>query len=114
MAKHNSREEYNAYMRVYMLRKYHARRAEAISYLGGQCDDCGTIDELEIDHISWREKSIPLNKLWSVSKKRFWSELDKCHLLCKRCHIEKTKQDHYEQRLEHGWANQYGSGPMGL
>lgn len=44
-------------MRDYMLRRYHARRAESYAILGGKCVVCGTSDDLQID--------------WSVSRERY-------------------------------------------
>lgn len=102
-----TREEYNAYQRQYQLERYHRRRAEAIELLGGRCVICGTTENLEIDHIDWREKGFNLNRLWSVAIHRFLEELSKCQLLCDSHHKEKTSVDIFEQRgLTHGkwWA----------
>ena len=66
---------------------------EAHDILGNICVDCGTKESLEIDHKDWRDKSIKLNRLWSISKPRFLAELSKCTLRCNRCHIEKSKKD---------------------
>jgi 5-methylcytosine-specific restriction endonuclease McrA len=107
-------EEYNEYMRTYMLNRYHERRAEAFRKLGGSCVLCGATSDLEVDHREWREKSFSIAKLWSVSRKRFEEELKKCQLLCKDCHAAKTRMDLREIRREKGWANQYGSGAMPL
>lgn len=89
----------NAYMADYMLTRYHARRAEAIEKLGGHCVECFSVDDLQIDHINPKDKSFSVSRLWSVSKARFEKELAKCQLLCKPCHIEKTRN---EQSVEHG------------
>lgn len=43
-----SKEEYNAYMRKYMLERYYRRKAEAIIALGGKCVKCGSTDNLEL------------------------------------------------------------------
>jgi hypothetical protein len=93
------REEYNAYMRTYLLARYYQRRSEAIETLGGRCSVCGSTEELEIDHIDPSLKSFDISKLWSVSKKRFLAELEKCQALCKLHHIEKTRR---EQSVDHG------------
>jgi hypothetical protein len=82
--------KYNAYMKVYMLKRYHARRKIAIKYLGGKCIDCGSKKELEFDHIEPKEKSFSIAKLWSVKEEEFWKEINKCNLRCKNCHIIKT------------------------
>jgi 5-methylcytosine-specific restriction endonuclease McrA len=85
-----TREQYNEYMRVYMLNRYHERRAEALEKLGGACAICGSKVSLEIDHIDPKTKSFDVGKLWSVSKARYLSELEKCQLLCKVHHLRKS------------------------
>ena len=105
-------DAYNSYMREYMLARYHTRRAEATRILGGVCAECGVAEELEFDHRNWRDKSFPISKLWSVAYERFLAELEKCQLLCKEHHKEKTRRDMREIKAEKGWANQYGSGPV--
>ena len=47
MSKRN-REEYNAYMRDYMLRRYHQRREAALIQLGARCVRCGSTEKLEM------------------------------------------------------------------
>lgn len=93
-------DRYRAYMREYMIKRYHLRRAEAIRLLGGKCANCNSESELEIDHINWRDKSIEVDRLCSVSYERFVAELKKCQVLCNECHIEKSRSDISEIRLE--------------
>lgn len=87
------------YMADYMLRRYHARRAEAVARLGGKCRNCGTTEHLEIDHIDPATKSFDLGTLWSVAKARYDAELEKCQLLCHGCHAAKSAS---EQSVGHG------------
>lgn len=88
------KEEYNAYMKEYMLKRYHSRREEAFKFLGGVCKKCGDIPiEYEFDHIDPNSKSFPISVMWSISKERFQNELVKCQILCKKCHAEKTLID---------------------
>jgi 5-methylcytosine-specific restriction endonuclease McrA len=103
------REAYNAYMRKYMLRRYHERRRYAIKLLGGKCAKCGSRSKLEIDHIEPKKKSFSIGKLWSVSKKRFEAELRKCQLLCERHHSDKTLADKGQARARgmHGTLSSY-------
>lgn len=82
---------YNSYMRDYMLRRYHARRELMFERLGRACISCGSTDELEADHIDASTKSFPVAKLWSVSLVRFIEEIDKCQILCRPCHITKSR-----------------------
>lgn len=55
----------------------------------GPCSMCGSSDNLEVDHID------PLTKIshriWSWSEERRLQELKKCQVLCRSCHLEKTK-----------------------
>ena len=88
-------------MAKYMQKRYHLRRAEAFEYLGDCCVVCGTKDQLEIDHINPEKKEISLCKLWSIAKVRFLEELDKCQLLCKQHHLEKSRT---EGSLNKSWV----------
>ncbi|KKK64667.1 hypothetical protein LCGC14_2981900, partial [marine sediment metagenome] len=87
------KDEYNAYMRKYMLRRYHQRRGEAIQRLGGKCNLCSSDKGLQLDHIDWRAKSFSVGKMWSVSKARYLAELKKCQVLCFACNAVKTASD---------------------
>ena len=74
-------------------REYYAkRRAEYINMLGGKCIACNTVVLLEFDHIDSATKSFAIGKLMSVSKQKALEEIKKCQLLCKPCHIIKTKE----------------------
>ncbi len=98
-----TREEYNAYQRVYQLERYHRRRREAIEFLGGRCVICGTTEDLEIDHIDYMEKKFNIAKLWSISYVRFMEEISKCQLLCVEHHKHKSSRESIERRgLTHG------------
>lgn len=94
-----TREEYNAYMRQYLIARYYRRKAEAEVVLGGACARCGGAEDLQFDHKDPASKSFTIAKLWSVSEGRFWTEITKCQLLCAPCHKEKTRS---EQSVEHG------------
>lgn len=85
------KDEYNAYARDYQKARYYRRRSEAILSLGGKCVTCGQTEDLEFDHIN------PLDKTYNVariltggSEQKVQAELQKCQLLCKKCHDEKT------------------------
>ena len=86
-------------MRTYMLARYHQRRAAAIAKLGGKCVKCGTVEQLEFDHIDPKTKSFGIGKMWSLSNDKLQKELEKCQLLCKPCHKEKSDR---ELELSHG------------
>jgi len=88
-------KEYNA-------RYYQKRKKKIIDFLGGRCAECGSIDNLEVDHVDWRKKSFDVLREWST--KRTWDiiqkELEKCQLLCSEHHQIKTKQDQSEQKTK--------------
>lgn len=80
----------NEYMKEYMIKRWHKRRASAIEQLGGICTGCGTNENLEFDHKDSSTKKFPLSKFSSCSEAKWQEELTKCHLLCKDCHLEKS------------------------
>ena len=84
-----NREQYNAYMRVYILRRYHERMAWAREELGGACVVCGATDDLDLDHIDPATKVGTVARIWSYSEARFRAEVSKCQLLCDPCHKAK-------------------------
>lgn len=80
-------------------KEYYRKRRQAIfDYLGGKCVVCGTTDELEVDHIEREDKSFNISSKLSVKNNK--AELDKCQLLCKTHHKEKTAQEN--TGFEHG------------
>jgi hypothetical protein len=80
-------------MRSYMQKRYAERRKEAIIYLGGECKLCGSQEDLEFDHKNPSEKEYEIAKLLLRNRDKLYPELDKCQLLCKECHDEKTLSD---------------------
>jgi 5-methylcytosine-specific restriction endonuclease McrA len=84
-------------------KKYTEKRIqECLDYLGNKCVKCGSTHNLEFDHIDPKTK---IENISNAVRAQCWSwkrliiELDKCQLLCKPCHIEKTSS---EQGVEHG------------
>lgn len=73
------------------------RRLDGIAYLGGKCQHCG-YDKyhgaLEFHHKDPNEKD-PKALRPGLSKARFFSELDKCILLCANCH----REEHHRIRI---------------
>ena len=104
-----TKEEYNEYMRAYMLKRYHKQREEMIAILGGSCVKCGSVCDLEIDHIDARKKSFDIGKSWSRSKEYLDAELSKCQLLCGAHHTEKSIIDngHLPAKGTHGTLSAY-------
>lgn len=102
-----NKENYNNYQKEYQLKRYHQRRKQAFEKLGNKCIVCGTTVNLDIDHVDYRQKTLAINKLWSVAESRFWSEIEKCQLLCIKHHKAKTSLETPERRpITHGkyWA----------
>ena len=89
---HRSREEYNAYMREYLKKRYHEKMASIRDKLGGKCAHCGSVEELEIDHEDRTTKVATIAKMWSYGEK-LDEELKKCRLLCKSCHGKKSLEE---------------------
>lgn len=104
---HIDKHKHNEYHRKYQKERYHRLRQEAITKLGNKCVVCGSTELLEIDHIEYTQKELPISRLWSVSSVKFWAEIEKCQLLCQNHHLEKTKQENKTRRpITHGkyWA----------
>ena len=99
----------NQYMREYLKRRYHSRRQEAIESLGGRCVVCGTNQELEFDHKTPVNKTFSISRLWNVKKEKYIKEIRKCQLLCKKCHIKKTREERGQKnaRETHGTLSSY-------
>lgn len=71
--------------------EYRRRRERMTEYLGGKCAVCGSISNLQIDHVDRASKSFDVSQNWSSSWEMLVTELDKCQLLCRAHHIEKTR-----------------------
>jgi 5-methylcytosine-specific restriction endonuclease McrA len=71
-----------------------------------KCVNCGGNENLELDHIDSTTKVS--HKIWSWSQKRREAELNKCQVLCKKCHLSKSRENG-EQPLarEHGNPSKY-------
>lgn len=57
----------------------------------GPCDNCGSWENLEVDHINPSTKIS--HRIWSWKLEKRLLELSKCHVLCSACHLEKSKID---------------------
>lgn len=54
----------------------------------GPCVDCGSWDELQVDHVDATTKVA--HRIWSWSRERREAELVKCVVRCQPCHARKT------------------------
>jgi hypothetical protein len=93
--------------REYLRVRRAKRRADAIEKRGGKCIKCSSTERLEFHHRSRETKTD--HRVWTWKKERQDKELDKCDLLCKKCHnIETTKENDYE--IRHGTSTEYRHG----
>jgi len=62
---------------------------------------CGTedFDVLVFDHMIPAEKKYNIACMNGAREQRFWTEVEKCRLLCANCHLKHTKQQHRERSL---------------
>jgi hypothetical protein len=83
-------EAQREYQRKWILR----RRADWVTE-NGPCAQCGSTEDLEVDHKDAATKSLPLSKVWSMAYTNpvRIAELAKCQVLCGKCHKAKTKVD---------------------
>ncbi len=86
------------YHREYSRNYYHKRMTEIKNRLGGKCVLCDSTENLEIHHLD------PLTKKYNISKKVLSikyddldDELNKCVLLCHKCHIKESKKQTLER-----------------
>lgn len=69
----------------------HRQKEKAIDYLGGKCFLCGydkCNKALVFHHINKENKKYALSTGWEKSFEKLKTEIDKCVLLCNRCHEE--------------------------
>ena len=67
------------------------RKQQFVDYKGGHCERCGynkCLGALEFHHLDPKEKDPDWSKLKSKSLENAKPELDKCALVCSRCHRE--------------------------
>ena len=81
-------------MAVYMAERRKTRRTTLIEMSGGKCIKCGSTDDLNFDHKDPKERTFrltgdALDKAW----KKVLEEWGKCQLLCRECHLEKTRDN---------------------
>lgn len=61
-------------------------------FSGKACNKCGSVDDLQLDHVDPKTKKYRPTELWNMSPnnpKRI-AELKKCQILCYECHLDKT------------------------
>lgn len=84
---------------------YKKRKQHLIDILGGVCVECGTIENLEFDHIDPAQKSFVITANWTMALEKLLVELAKCQLLCADCHQKKTRTE--MGSAQHGTISMY-------
>ncbi len=73
------------------LERQHKLKLKAIEYLGGCCQNCGynrCPAAMDFHHLDPNQKDFSIGQASKTSFEKIKSELDKCALLCSRCHRE--------------------------
>lgn len=90
-------------MAVYMADRRKKRRQQLIEMSGGKCIRCGSTDELNFDHKDPSQQKFRLNgRNLDGSWEKILEEWSKCQLLCRPCHIQKTREDGYRPAWNKG------------
>lgn len=78
------------YLKQYQQNRITEGRAYAIAKLGGKCVRCGSTEDLQFDHIDRSTKVTEITRMFTFARAKLDAELEKCQLLCKPCHLQKT------------------------
>jgi hypothetical protein len=78
--------------RIYQREWVKRRRADWITQ-NGPCARCGSSDELNVDHIDPTTKLMNPQAVWGLTAHKRLAELAKCQVLCRDCHVAKSKAD---------------------
>jgi len=96
-------------MAVYMAQRKKKRRNLLIEMSGGKCVRCASTEILNFDHKEPKDRSFRLNgKDLDGSWNKILDEWKKCQLLCRKCHLLKTKENgEYKEPVNKG-VSKYG------
>lgn len=94
------------YLRNYQ-RNWIAKRRAAF-FLDKICLQCGTNNNLELHHRDPNEKVSHV--IWSWSKERQLKEIEKCDILCHKCHWDETRKQFNYGIYLHGTTTCYSAG----
>lgn len=92
----------------YHFKEYYIDKEYALERFGNACGVCASRVRLEFDHIDSTSKIFNISdKLGRVSREVLDKELNKCQLLCGKCHRRKTAIDNGFTPGEHGTLGMY-------
>lgn len=92
---HNIMLDRKQYQRDYNRKWVAARRAAFFS--GKSCAQCGSTQNLELDHVDPSTKIH--HAIWTWRESRRLAEASKCQALCHDCHLAKTAKYFHETRI---------------
>jgi len=83
----------------YLKSLYKERNTMLRNRLGGVCVKCGSSKDLEFDHIDPQTKLFNVASNAQIEFSRLLKEVDKCQLLCRSCHRDKTNSELQHQKM---------------
>ena len=102
------KENYNEWRNEYR----QSKRQKYYNLLGGKCERCGSKKNLHFDHKNPKKKKFRIADNIDAPEDILLAEVKKCRLLCKKCHIQKTKEknEHGQPKSRHGTVHKYNKG----
>lgn len=128
--------------RIRQQKKREENKKTIISYLGGECVDCGmkaaVVDEVmqigkarfapmcafDVEHTNWKKKKQNVGYMSTYSWNRIREELDdgECVLVCRVCHAIRSRNLQLDPEFKKkraannrkSWKNQYTESPQAL
>lgn len=108
----NFKTELTEHYKKYKKPAIERRRKWALSLLGEKCAKCGSTGSLEFDHIDPDSMEFRIGSNLLARKDRLEVELKKCQLLCRICHVNKTRSEIKARSIVrstvHGTLTAYG------
>ena len=91
------------------MRADHRLKLRCCEYKGGRCNDCGYddlqyLDVFDFHHLDPKEKDFSISKV-RCSWDKMQPELDKCVMLCARCHRIRHAKENLKTRPSHQLIN---------